>query len=81
MNWCAAMIKGSDWKTTYIGRGLLQAATNGDEAAYREAEAEIRRCWNIANEYDEKRSYSPKGSPMAQFDESHAKWVKNGREC
>ena len=75
------MIKGSDWKTTYIGRGLLQAATDGDEAAYREAEAEIRRCWNIANGHDEKRPYSLKGSPMAQFDESHARWLENEREC
>lgn len=59
----------------------MQAATDGDEAAYREAEAEIRRCCNIANGHDEKRPYSPKGSPMAQFDESHAKWLENGREC
>lgn len=74
------MIKGSDWKTTYIGRGLLQAATDGDEAAYREAEAEIRRCWNIANGHDENQPYSPKGSPMAQFDESHKKFLKQERD-
>lgn len=53
--------------------GLYQAKASGDLSAYDAIEAAWFKHWNIER--------TGKVSPMAEFDESHAKWVKNGREC
>ena len=53
--------------------GLYQAKAQGDSKAYDATERAWFDRWNIER--------TGKVSPMAEFDESHAKWVKNGREC
>lgn len=52
--------------------GLYQAKASGDAKAYIEIERAWFEHWGIG---------ACGVSPMAQFDESHAIWVKNGREC
>lgn len=52
--------------------GLYQAKAQGDLKAYDAIERAWFEYWGIG---------ACGVSPMAQFDESHAIWVKNGREC
>jgi len=52
--------------------GLYQAKASGDAKAYVEIERAWFEYWGIG---------ACGVSPMAQFDESYAIWVENGREC
>lgn len=52
--------------------GLYQAKASGDSKAYEAIESAWFARWGVAQDFF---------PPMAQFDESHARWVKNGREC
>lgn len=72
-NWCAAMIKHNQKARGAPKRyGLYQAKASGDSSAYNAIEAAWFKHWGIG---------ACGVSPMAHFDESHAVWVKNGREC
>ena len=53
--------------------GLYQAKASGSLSEYEAIEAAWFKHWNIER--------AGKVSPMAQFDESHERWLKNGREC
>lgn len=53
--------------------GLYQAKASGDLSAYNAIEAAWFKYWGIER--------VGAVSPMAQFDESHKRWIENGREC
>lgn len=53
--------------------GLYQAKASGDSKAYDAIERAWFDRWNIDR--------TGNVSLMAEFDESHKRWVKNGREC
>ena len=53
--------------------GLYQAKASGDSKAYDAIERAWFDKWSIER--------TGNVSPMAQFDESHKRWVDNGREC
>ena len=53
--------------------GLYQAKASGDSKAYDAIERAWFDKWSIER--------TGNVSPMAQFDESHKRWVENGREC
>lgn len=53
--------------------GLYQAKAQGDSEAYDAIERAWFDRWNIER--------TGNVSPMAQFDESHKRWLESGREC
>lgn len=53
--------------------GLYQAKAGGSLSDYEAIEVAWFKHWNIER--------AGKLSPMAQFDESHKRWLENGREC
>ena len=53
--------------------GLYQAKASGDSKAYDAIEAACFEYWGIER--------VGAVSPVAQFDESHKRWLDNGREC
>lgn len=74
MNWCVEMIKRNQKACGASKRyGLYQAKACGDLSAYDAIEAAWFDKWSIER--------TGNVSPMAEFDESHARWVKSGREC
>lgn len=55
--------------------GLYQASVEGDLRKYKRIEARWFNHWGLL-------PFKPVvESPMAQFDESHKRWIENGREC
>jgi hypothetical protein len=58
--------------STYVDarEGLYRACVNGDDAEFARCEAKLHGL-----------KQNRLKSPAQQFDESHAKWLKNGREA